>query len=85
MPECISPSNPIEQQIMNDMRLAKSVYFVVAGFYQSGIIPQLLEECQATRDLQLRVISTATGIAKFPFDLEGFLEQDYKSIRLLRN
>ncbi len=85
MPECISPSNPIEQQIMNDIRLAKSVYFVVAGFYHSGIIPQLLEECQAQRDLQLRVVSTATGIEKFPFDLERFLDQDYKSIRLLRD
>ena len=84
MPGCISPSNPVEQQLMNDIRLARSLYFVVAGFYHCGAIPALLEECQQPRDLQLRVISTASGIRKFPFDLESFLDTDYKSIRLLR-
>lgn len=84
MPGCIKPDHPVEQQIMNDIRLARSLYFVTAGFYHCGAIPQLLEECQRERGLQLRVISTASGIRKFPFDLEGFLDQDYKSIRLLR-
>ncbi len=84
MPGCVSPANPIEQQLMNDIRLAKSLYFVIAGFYHCGGIPALLEHCQRTRDLQLRVISTASGIRKFPFDLEQYLDQDYKSIRLLR-
>lgn len=84
MPGCLSPSNPVEQQIMNDVRLAKSLYFVIAGFYNCGAVPALLEQCQHQRDLQLRVISTASGIRKFPFDLEQYLDQDYKSIRLLR-
>lgn len=80
-----TPSSPLQLQLMNDIKLADSLYFVIAGFYHADAISALLAECQAQRDLQIRIISTASGISKFPFDLEAFLDQDYKSIRLLRD
>lgn len=81
-----APANSaIEQQLYNDLRTAKSLYFVSAAFYNCGPLPQFMLHCQQERDLQIRIISTANGIKKFPFDLECFLDQDYKSIRLLRN
>ena len=79
-----NPTHPTEQQLMNDLKLADSLYVVVAGFYHVGNLAAMMAACQAQRDLQIRIISTASGIRKFPFDLEQFLDQDYKSIRLLR-
>ena len=81
----IKPHNAIEQQLFNDIRVAKSLYFVSSAFYNCGALPQLMLHCQQQRDLQVRIISTANGIRKFPFDLEQFLDEDYKSIRLLRD
>ena len=78
------PTHPNQQQLMNDFKVADYVYLVVSGFYNVGNITAMLAKCQTEHDLQVRIISTENGIQKFPFDLEPFLDHDYKSIRLLR-